>query len=92
MPGSNGLHQALVANGGERLVGSITLAMGGPWDVCGVRLVLNAGGVARAFERTSAGALREQDPLDPEAYDMLITGNNKDTADFLTRAVLRSCK
>ncbi len=44
MTGGNGMHHALLANGGERVAGSITTAIGGPWDACGVLLVTQAGG------------------------------------------------
>jgi len=84
MPGSNGLHQALVANGGERLVGAITTAIGGPWDVCGARLVLDAGGAARAFRISDERALTERDPLDVLSYDLLVVGNSNETVDVLS--------
>ncbi|MDP2651221.1 MAG: inositol monophosphatase family protein [bacterium] len=87
IPGSNGLIQALVANGGQKVVGSITTAIGGPWDVCGVKLVLNAGGAARAFSAipltTGDTGLEEKDPLDVMSYDILICGNSKRTVDDL---------
>ena len=81
-PGSNGLIQALVANGGDRVAGSITTAQGGPWDVCGGLLVMQAGGAARAF-RLEERKLIEGNPLDPLSFDILVTGNSKATVDYL---------
>ncbi len=48
MLGSNGMHQALVANGGAFAAAQITTGMSGPWDIAGVLLVLKAGGAAAA--------------------------------------------
>lgn len=92
IPGSNGLIQALVANGGQKVVSSITTAIGGPWDVCGVKLVLNAGGAARAFsvEQDSVNEvciLRERDPLDVMNYDILICGNSAETVESLVKTL-----
>lgn len=87
MLGSNGLHHALVANGGKGAVGAITTAIGGPWDVCPVLLVLAAGGFARAFAQTEVG-LVEKDPLCVALYDIVITGNSKETVDTLSEYVL----
>ncbi|MBX4199186.1 hypothetical protein KW800_02885 [Candidatus Parcubacteria bacterium] len=92
IPGSNGLIQSLVANGGQRAAGSITTAIGGPWDVCGVKLVLNAGGSARAFStqwRNSGCALTEQDPLDVMGYDILICGNSTQTVKTLVNELIQ---
>ena len=44
IPGSNGLIQALVANGNDRVAGGITTSMGVPQGAFGVMLVLGAGG------------------------------------------------
>ena len=98
LPGSNGLQQALVANGGQKVVGSITTAIGGPWDVCGVKLVLNAGGAARAFSvvRDDDGIINrvlfynEVDPLDVISYDLLVAGNSPDTVAVLSEALKRA--
>ncbi len=89
MPGSNGLQQALVANGGERLVGAITTAIGGPWDVCGVHLVLSAGGHAIAYRKDDQRGLVEEDPLDVLNYDLLVVGNNKETTRVLAELLKR---
>jgi fructose-1,6-bisphosphatase/inositol monophosphatase family enzyme len=84
MTGSNGLHQAMVAQGNERMAGAITTAIGGPQDVCGVKLVLGAGGAARAFRMTEARELEEVHPEAIEDYDILVVGNNRNTVDTLT--------
>lgn len=86
MLGSNGMHHALVANGGEFCAGAITTAIGGPWDVCPVLLVLAAGGAAKAFS-VDNGNLVEKDPLDVTSYDVLITGNSQKTVDQLVLAL-----
>lgn len=89
--GSNGLHHALVAKGGHGAVGAITTAIGGPWDVCPVLLVLAAGGAARAFSRMNDGTLKSRDPLIVGSYDILITANSEDTVRELMTYVLNSC-
>ncbi len=87
MLGSNGLHHALVANGGKGAVGAITTAIGGPWDVCPVLLVLAAGGFARAFAQTTEG-LVEKNPLCVASYDIVITGNTEGTVNTLAEYLL----
>lgn len=84
MMGSNGLHHALVANGGQNVTGAITTAIGGPWDVAPVKLVLDAGGAARAFSRPESGEWIERDPLAIDTYDFLVTGNSQVTVDKLS--------
>jgi fructose-1,6-bisphosphatase/inositol monophosphatase family enzyme len=88
--GSNGLHQALVANGGGKLAGSITTAMGGEWDASGALLVINAGGVAEGFRVNADRSLSLADPLDPFSYDILITANNEESLAFLRQKVIAS--
>jgi fructose-1,6-bisphosphatase/inositol monophosphatase family enzyme len=88
MPGSNGLHQALVANGGEKLAGSVTTAIGGPWDVCGALLVLQAGGAAQGLSMSDDRLLTKVHPLDVLSYDMLVTGNSQTTVDTLVKIIL----
>jgi len=80
IPGSNGGNQALVANGGP--IGSITTALGGPWDAMGVQLVINAGGCARAFS-VNHGVLTEKHPLAVGVYDIMITANCPETLEEL---------
>jgi hypothetical protein len=85
LPGSNGLNHSLVANGGENLMGAITTAIGGPYDIGGVLLVLNAGGKAKAFRIDENRQLIEVDPLDVLAADLLISGNTQETVDILSQ-------
>ena len=91
MLGSNGLHHALIANGGKGAVGAITTAIGGAWDVCPVLLVLSAGGVARAFSRTENG-FEEKNPLCVASYDLVISGNTREAVDILAGFVLSVVK
>lgn len=88
--GSNGLHHALVANGGDFVAGAITVAMGGPWDCGGAIAVLEAGGVCSAFRMMEGRRLEEKNPLDPFSYDILVVANSDETRDFLCDC-LRSC-
>lgn len=84
MAGSNGAHQAIVAQGNDKMAGAITSAIGGPQDVCGVKLVLNAGGAARAFRMSEERQLVEMPPQAIEDYDILVLGNSQATVDKLT--------
>lgn len=70
MFGTNCGHHALVANGDEGAVGAVTTALGGPWDVAPVMLVLEAGGQARAFS-TKDGQLTEVSPLAVSDYNLV---------------------
>jgi fructose-1,6-bisphosphatase/inositol monophosphatase family enzyme len=103
LPGSNGLHQALVAQGNDRMAGAITSAIGGPQDVCGVQLVLNAGGAARAFRMLDRPVclptmeppllynfFEEVSPLAIEEYDILVVGNNQRTVNELEEVLYSS--
>jgi hypothetical protein len=91
--GSNGLFHALVAQGAEhdKVAGGITSAMGGCQDVMGVKLILDAGGAARAF-RSHTGvrkdSFHEVHPEAIEEYDILVYGNNIDTVNRLSAMVL----
>jgi hypothetical protein len=88
--GSNGMHHALVANGGQGAAGAITTAIGGEWDVAGVRLVLEAGGVAAAYCVGDDGSLQEVSALDPYAQDIAIVANNFETLEVLKDLVERA--
>lgn len=82
--GSNGINQALVALGREEVVGSITTALGGPWDVAPVLLILEAGGYAQGF--------RDGVPVDPllaMEYNMLVTGSRRDIVQALSQRAMR---
>lgn len=89
--GSNGSNQALVANGGNKVVGCITTAPGGYWDVAGALLILEAGGSARAFTIVNGRKLQEEDPLKP-TYDILIGGNNIKTVNTLTSMLRKALR
>lgn len=87
MYGTNCGHHALVANGGEGVAAAITTAIGGPWDVAPVHLVLEAGGAARAIS-TLRGRVREIDPLRVDAYSMVVSGNSHATVNTLTELLM----
>ena len=70
----NGVNHSLVAFGREEVVASITTALGGPWDVAPLLLVLEAGGYAIGYN--------EGQPVDARLvleYNVLVTGNSKET-------------
>lgn len=85
MPGSNGLMQALVANGRERMAGSITTAIGFPGDICGGLLVLQAGGAVIAFRMTDSGLVRT-DFVDILEVDAIVCANSIEIAESLAQA------
>ncbi len=85
--GSNGYHHALVANGGERLVGAITTSIGGEWDCGGIRAVLEAGGCAQGLRVESDRSLSLQPALNPLDYDLVVVANNQNTLDQVVKAV-----
>lgn len=76
--GSNGLNHALVASGGA-VVGCVTTSIGGIQDLGGIRLVLAAGGVVKAYRLSDD---RELISVDAEA-DLLVDGGY----DFLICAI-----
>lgn len=78
MPGSNGLHFALVANGGQYAAGQITTAIGGPWDIAGALLVQQAGGQCRGFSMRD-GQMAEKDPMLIQECDLMVSGNSPAT-------------
>lgn len=87
MLGSNGMHHALVANGAKSQPAAITTAIGGPWDVAPVLLVISAGGEARAFHVTDDGKFEERDPLMIASYDIVVSGNRR-AVDTLSEMIL----
>lgn len=88
--GSNGLHHALVANGGEGVAGAITTSMGGEWDTAGVLVVVAAGGMADGFRIMDDRKLESADPFNPFDCDMVISANNRETLDFLRNSLVES--
>jgi fructose-1,6-bisphosphatase/inositol monophosphatase family enzyme len=89
MLGSNGQHHMLVAMGEQMSAGAITTAIGGPWDVAPVLLVLEAGGAAAAFSVTENG-LEDRDPLAIDTYDILITAGSQMILDRLVQMVKKA--
>jgi fructose-1,6-bisphosphatase/inositol monophosphatase family enzyme len=87
--GPNGQIEALVANGARGVGGSMSLHLGWPWDACGVLLVLEAGGAARAFSIVNDG-LVDCNPLEVNSYDFLICANNKANADHLADELINA--
>lgn len=90
MLGSNGRHLALVAGGKGGVVGSVTTAVGGPWDVAGALLVMEAGGAAVGLSKTGFGHYEECDPLRVGEYDVLIAANSMETLKYLKGEFQRS--
>lgn len=85
MLGTNGLHQALVANGAEGVIGSITVTKGGDWDLAGGYLVQKAGGAAMGISvYDTHGHLRSEYAPCVNRCDFLVTGTNRETADRLS--------
>ncbi|MEK6840538.1 MAG: inositol monophosphatase family protein [Nanoarchaeota archaeon] len=74
---TNGGHYAYVATGRPTLVGCVTTAIGGPFDVAGLRHVIEAGGIARCYEivdrKLSSQGYQEQNI---ESADIVIATNN----------------
>ena len=83
MPGSNGLHFAMVANGGTGMAGQITTAVGGPWDIAGALLVQQAGGYATGWKVVGERALESRDPRHIHDCDIVVSGNNEGTVEQL---------
>lgn len=86
IPGSNGLMQALVANGCERVYGSVTTAIGFPGDVCGGLLVQRAGGYTIGVKTRDDGGWEECDAGDPIELDALICSGTEEGARILLKA------
>lgn len=79
---TNGGHYAYVAMGNPTLVGCITTAIGGPFDVAGIRHVIEAGGVAQGFtiNRDLFGEhyiCLDNEKQNIEISDLVIAANNK---------------
>jgi fructose-1,6-bisphosphatase/inositol monophosphatase family enzyme len=87
---TNGGHYALVASGRPTLVGNITTAIGGPFDVAGLLHVVEAGGVAQCYEISNKDGLRNLQWLsktqDIELADIVIAANNPQNLEHLKTA------
>lgn len=88
---SNGMHRGLVSGGGARIVGAVTTALGGPWDVAPVLLELEAGGYAKAFS-TAGNSLDEVDPLDVTRYNYLVSGNSRETVEVIAGVLIKAIR
>lgn len=87
---TNGGHYALVATGRPTLVGNITTAIGGPFDVAGLLHVIEAGGVAQCYDILEGAPrlLRQlEHSQDIEAADIVIAANKAETLKTLERVV-----
>ena len=82
---TNGGHYALSATGRPTLVGNITTAIGGPYDVIGLLHVIEAGGSAQAYRIEEVEGSRVLQPIghDIEAADLVIAANSKDNVQRL---------
>ena len=87
IPGSNGLIQAVVANGAKIISGAISTAKGGPWDLVGGLLVKQAGGSLRGFRKID-GKIIPHDPLDVLGCDILVSANSEPIAEELAGMIL----
>jgi fructose-1,6-bisphosphatase/inositol monophosphatase family enzyme len=84
--GPNGINHVLVALGRRGVVGSITTALGGPWDVAPVLLILEAGGFAMGYWNG-----KPVDPVLVMKYNMLVTAASESELENLSRHLLESC-
>lgn len=81
---SNLHHQALVADGGS-VVGAITSSLGGPWDLSGIKLVLNAGGKVAYLRRGKVSFEAVEDPL---MADIAVSANTESTLHRLINVIM----
>lgn len=86
---TNGGHYALVATGRPSLVGNITTAIGGPFDIAGLRHVLEAGGSAGCYRIEKNRNIKYLGE-DIENADIVISANNHNTFKILESAVANS--
>ncbi len=81
---TNGGHYAYVATGRPTLIGCITTAVGGPFDIAGLRHVLESGGVAKCYIISSERELFYKGQ-DIESADMVIAANNEANLNILEK-------
>lgn len=89
---TNGGHYALVATGRPTIVGNITTAIGGPFDIAGLIHVIEAGGQGCCYqilEGEERKLKRLENPLDIENADLAIAANNELTLETLEEIVAR---
>jgi hypothetical protein len=89
---TNGGHYALVATGRPTLVGCITTAIGGPFDVAGLLHVEEAMGAAQCYGIETEGNSRVLHGLgqDIEAADIVIAANGAKNLETLENAVRKA--
>ncbi|MFH1311206.1 MAG: inositol monophosphatase family protein [Nanoarchaeota archaeon] len=81
---TNGGHYAYVAMGRPTLVGCVTTAIGGPFDIAGIRHVIEAGGETKCYEISKKRELFVlKDAQDIELADIVIAANNKENLERL---------
>ena len=87
---TNGGHYALVSTGRPSLVGCITTAIGGPYDIAGMLHVKEAGGAIRSFTITNRILSALENPMDIANTDIVIAANTEENLEKLTSAVRKS--
>ncbi|MFH1503103.1 MAG: inositol monophosphatase family protein [Candidatus Diapherotrites archaeon] len=87
---SNGSHYALTAQGRPLLVGNITTAIGGPFDVVGLLHVNEAGGESRCYYLSPSRELIQTEGYDIENADAVIAANNLENLLVLENAYGRA--
>ncbi len=91
LPGSNCLHHALVAQGLSGVLGAISTAIGGPWDIAGYHQVKQAGGSVCAFrfaDNDRQLQLLREGQSGIETIDILISANSQSTLMTLSNHLL----
>ncbi len=86
LPGSNGLHHALIGHGGLGNRAAVTTALGGPWDAAPVFLAYKAGGAVLGFKN----GRRIESGLAVTKGDVFISANSIDSANHIETIVLES--
>ena len=86
LPGSNGLHHALIAHGGLGDRAAVTTALGGPWDAAPLFLVYKAGGAVLGFKN----GRRLKNDLSVTKGDVFISANSIHSANHTARITMES--
>jgi fructose-1,6-bisphosphatase/inositol monophosphatase family enzyme len=73
---SNGSHYSLTAQGRPLLVGNITTAIGGPFDIAGLLHVNEAGGESNCYNISPSRELIQTQGQDIQNCDLVIAANN----------------
>jgi len=80
-------HYALIAMGNPTIIGNITTAIGGPYDVSGIRHVIEAGGVATCYEILGRKLYSLDNSQDIERADVVISTNNHENLNNLEKVL-----